>query len=134
MLRLAADRPDLRVVDDQHGCPTAARDIASALKVITMRMMADPGAPTGVYHFVNAGETSWAGLAREVFACSARTGGRSASVQGIPSSDYPTPARRPANSRMSCDKLTNDYGIVARPWQQAVEEIVSELNSERFAE
>ena len=131
MLRLAADRPSLRVVEDQHGCPTAARDIAAALKSITMRMIADPGAPTGVYHFVNAGETSWAGLARAIFACSARSGGPSATVEGIPSAGYPTTARRPANSRLCGDKLTRDYAIVPRPWQEAVDEIVSELIPER---
>ena len=133
MLRLAADRPVLRVVDDQHGCPTSARDIAAALKTITLRMIADADAPTGVYHFVNAGSTSWAGLAREVFALSAAASGPSATVEGIPSSDYPTPARRPANSRLATGKLTRDHGIVPRRWQEAVAEIVDELNAERAA-
>ena len=131
MLRLAADRPALRVVADQHGCPTSARDIAAALKTITLRMIADTEAPTGVYHFVNAGETSWAGLATEVFALSAAAGGPSATVEGIPSSDYPTPARRPTNSRLSTEKLTRDYRVAPRPWQDAVAEIVAELHTER---
>lgn len=133
MLRLAADLPVLRVVDDQHGCPTSARDIAAALKTITLRMIADAGAPTGVYHFVNAGETTWAGLASEIFAVSAAASGPSATVEGIPSSDYPTPARRPANSRLVTGKLTRDYGIAPRRWQEAVAEIVEELNAERAA-
>lgn len=133
MLRLAADRPTLRVVDDQHGCPTSARDIAEGLKSITLKMIADIDAPTGVYHFVNAGETSWAGLAQEIFALSAAAGGPSATVEGIPSADYPTPARRPSNSRLSTDKLTRDYAIAPRPWQAAVAEIVTELNAERAA-
>ena len=133
MLRLAAERPTLRVVDDQHGCPTSARDIADALKTITLKMIADTDAPTGVYHFVNAGETSWAGLAREVFALSAAAGGPSATVEGIPSADYPTPARRPSNSRLSTGKLTHDYAIAPRPWQAAVAEIIAELNAERAA-
>lgn len=131
MLRLAAERPGLRVVEDQNGCPTAARDIAAALKTISLNMIANSDAPTGVYHFVNAGETSWAGLARAIFASSDRTGGPSATVAGISSAEYPTPARRPANSRLCADKLTRDYAIVARPWQDAVDEIVSELNFER---
>lgn len=133
MLRIAADRPALRVVEDQHGCPSSARDIANALKAITLRLIADADAPTGVYHFVNAGETSWAGLAREIFALSAATGGPSATVQGIPSADYPTPARRPANSRLSSEKLTRDFGVEPRAWQAAVAEIVAELNAERTA-
>lgn len=133
MLRLAAERPDLRVVDDQHGCPTSARDIATALKTITLAMIADADAPTGVYHFVNDGQTTWAGLAREIFTLSAAAGGPFATVEGIPAADYPTPARRPSNSRLSTDKLTRDYAIASRPWQAAVAEIVSELNAERTA-
>jgi dTDP-4-dehydrorhamnose reductase len=131
MLRLAADRPGLRIVGDQHGCPTSARDIAAALKTITLTMIADVDAPTGVYQFVNAGETTWAGLASEIFALSAAAGGPSATVEAIASSDYPTPAKRPANSRLSTEKLTRDYGVAPRPWQAAIAEIVTELHAER---
>lgn len=127
MLRLAADRPALRVVDDQHGCPTSARDIADALKTIALRMIDDANAPTGIYHFVNAGSTTWAGLAREIMALSAARGGPSATVEGITTADYPTPARRPFNSRLDTSKITRDYGIAPRPWQDAVAEIVAEL-------
>jgi len=130
MLRLAADRPALRVVDDQTGSPTSARDIAQALADITLKMIADPEAPTGVYHFVNGGSTSWAGLAREIFARSAALGGPSAEVEGITTADYPTPARRPSNSRLSTFKITRDYGVAPRPWQDAVAEIVAELHQE----
>ena len=127
MLRLAADRPALRVVDDQHGCPTSARDIARALKVITLRMVEDDQAPTGVYHFVNAGSTSWAGLAREIMDLSGARGGPSARVEGITTADYPTPARRPSNSRLDTRLITRDYDIAPRPWKEAVGEIVAEL-------
>lgn len=131
MLRLAADRPLLRVVGDQHGCPTSARDIAKALATITLRMATDRDAPTGVYHFVNAGETTWAGLAREIFTRSAEAGGPAAEVEAILASEYPTPARRPANSRLSTDKLLRDYGVSPRPWQDAVAEVIDELQNER---
>lgn len=131
MLRLAADRPGLRVVGDQHGCPTSARDIAATLKTIALKMIADADAPTGVYHFVNAGETTWAELASEIFALSAATGGPSATVEAIPASEYPTPAERPTNSRLSTEKLTRDYGVTPRPWQAAVAEIVTDLQAER---
>lgn len=133
ILRLAVDRPGLRVVADQHGCPTSARDIAATLKTITLKMIADRDAPTGVYQFVNAGETTWAGLATEIFALSAAVGGPTANVEGIPSSEYPTPAKRPTNSRLSTEKLARDYGIVPRSWQAAVAEIVTELHFERTA-
>lgn len=129
MLRLAADRPVLRVVDDQHGCPTSAHDIAEALKTITLRMIDDEAAPRGVFHFVNAGDTTWAGLAREVFALSAARGGPSAEVEGITTAEYPTPARRPANSRLSTQKIQREYGIVPRPWGAAVSEIVDQLST-----
>ena len=133
MLRLAVDRHALRVVEDQHGCPTSARDIAETLQAIVLKMIAAPHAPTGVYHFVNAGETHWAGLAREIFALSAAAGGPSATVEGIPSIDYPTPARRPSNSRLSTEKLTRDYAIEPRSWQTAIAEIIIKLHAERAA-
>lgn len=127
MLQLARTRPTLQIVDDQQGCPTAARDIAEVLRTVTMRLVSDPQAPTGIFHFVNAGATTWAGLAREVFAHSARLGGPVADVAGISTSDYPTAAARPANSRLSTSKLANAYGLEARPWRTAVSEIVSDL-------
>ncbi len=130
MLRLAADQPFLRVVSDQQGSPTSARDIAAALKAITLKMIADPDAPTGLYHFVNAGETTWAGLADEIFALSAAVGGPFAEVHPIASYEYPTPARRPSNSRLSTRKLARDYGIRPRSWQTAVQEIIQELKAE----
>ncbi|QCQ97587.1 dTDP-4-dehydrorhamnose reductase [Brevundimonas sp. SGAir0440] len=131
MLRLAADRPGLRVVGDQHGCPTSARDIAQTLKTIALKMIVDADAPTGIYQFVNAGQTTWAGLAREIFVRSAGTGGPTAAVEAIPALEYSTPAKRPTNSRLSTAKLTRDYGVAPRPWQAAVDEIIHELHSER---
>lgn len=133
MLRLAADRPGLRVVGDQVGCPTSAQDIAATLKTLALRMISDPEAPTGVYHFVNAGETSWAGLAREIMTLSAAEGGPTATVEAITTADYPTPARRPANSRLSTSKLAGDYGIHPRSWRVAVAEITAELAVEKKA-
>jgi dTDP-4-dehydrorhamnose reductase len=128
MLRLAGERDTVRVVADQRGCPTSARDIADVLKTITLRMIAERNSPTGIYHFVNKGETTWAGLAEAVFEASAARGGPSARVEPITTADYPTPARRPANSRLSTAKLERDYGIAPRPWREAVEQIVGELN------
>ncbi len=127
MLRLGSERSRLRVVEDQLGCPTSARDIAETLRTITLQMMAAPDAASGIYHFVNAGETNWAGLAREIFALNAQAGGSSVAVEGISTADYPTQARRPANSRLSTAKLTRDYGIQPRAWQTALGEIMDEL-------
>ena len=127
MLRVGAANPKLRVVDDQHGCPTSATDIAEALKAITLRMIDDAAAPTGVFHFVNAGETSWCGLAREIFALSSAAGGVSAEVMPITTAEYPTPARRPANSRLDTSKISEAYGIHPRDWRAAVRDIIDEL-------
>jgi dTDP-4-dehydrorhamnose reductase len=127
MLRLAETRPELRVVDDQQGCPTSATDIAQALLTITRRLANDPQAPVGTYHFVNSGEATWCGLARAIFESAAERGSSTPTVEGITTADYPTPARRPANSRLDVAKLTRDYAIAPRPWQEAVEEIVETL-------
>lgn len=128
MLRLAVDRDTLSVVADQHGCPTSARDIAQALAAITLRMISDPAAPTGAYHLVNAGEASWCDLARAIFELSAGHGGQTAKVVPITTAEYPTPARRPSNSRLSTAKLSRDYQITPRPWREAVAEIIQDLN------
>ena len=127
MLRLAGERDALTVVNDQHGCPTSASDLAAALAVIAGRLAEDAGAPTGTFHCVNAGATTWAGFAEAIVAGSARRGGRSIPVTGIPTSAYPTPARRPANSRLSTDSLTAAYGIAPRPWQAALDDILDRL-------
>ena len=127
MLRLAGERDALTVVDDQHGCPTSAADLAAALATIAQRLARDPGAPTGTFHCVNAGDTTWRGFAEAIVAGAARRGGRSVPVKGIPTSAYPTPARRPANSRLSTDSLAAAYGIAPRPWQAALDDILDRL-------
>ncbi len=127
MLRLAAERDKLTVVDDQHGCPTSATDLAAALATIALRLAQDEAAPTGTFHFVNDGATTWCGFARAIVEGSAKRGGRSIPVEGIPTSAYPTPARRPANSRLSTQSLTDAYGIAPRPWGEALDDILDRL-------
>ena len=127
MLRIGASNPTLRVVDDQVGCPTSATDIAEALRTIALDMIDDAYAPTGVFHFVNAGEASWCGLAREIFALSKAAGGAASEVAAITTADYPTPAKRPANSRLATTKIAEHYGIHPRDWRLAVRDIMDEL-------
>lgn len=127
MLRAGTERRALKVVDDQRGSPTSAADLAAVLATIAMRLSDDATAPVGTYHFSNAGEVSWCGFAREVFRQSEGFGGPSASVEGITTSDYPTPARRPANSLLSHAAIMRDYGIRPRPWQDALGDILHEL-------
>ncbi|WP_309091624.1 dTDP-4-dehydrorhamnose reductase [Phenylobacterium sp.] len=128
MLRLAGEREIVRVVDDQRGRPTSAIDLAGALAAMALRLVQDSGAPTGIYHLANEGETTWAGLAEEIFACSAAVGGASAKVEPIPTRAYPTPAARPMNSRLDTAKVERDFGIKLRSWRPAVREIVAALN------
>ncbi len=127
MLRVGSTRDTLRVVEDQHGSPTSADDLAAALLSIATRLADDPQAPTGTFHFSNAGATTWAGFAREIFHQSKRRGGPSPQVEGIATSDYPTPARRPANSLLGHDAIRAAYGISPRPWEDALGDILDQL-------
>jgi dTDP-4-dehydrorhamnose reductase len=133
MLRLAGERPELRVVADQHGCPTSAADIAAALQTIALAHLADPAAPRGTYHFVNAGSTTWHGLTEAIMAASAAHGGPHVPVITNGSDEYPQKARRPGNSGLDTSRLTQDFGIRPRPWQTIVSEIVAELHTAQQA-
>lgn len=130
MLRLARERDVLRVVEDQRGCPTSASDLASALAQMALRAARDTSTKAGIYHLANSGETTWAGLAEEILACSAASGGPSATVERIVTADYPTLAARPMNSRLDTRKIEIDFGIKLRSWRTAVREIVAGLNGE----
>ena len=121
MLRLGAERPELRVVKDQIGCPSSANDIAAAL----LHVAAHLAGRSGTWHFVNAGETSWHGLAEHIFAETARRGLPTPALTPITTADYPTPARRPANSRLSTAALERDFAIKPRLWQDAIDAILA---------
>jgi dTDP-4-dehydrorhamnose reductase len=127
MLRLGAERPLLRIVNDQRGCPTTADEIAAAVRIVTDRLIEDPGAPTGTYHFVCQGEATWFELAKAVFAVAERNGGPSPELQPISTEDYPTPAARPRNSVLDTAKIAQDYGIAPSPWFRAVRNVVQQL-------
>jgi len=122
MLRLSETRDQLTLVGDQIGGPTPARAIAAALLSMAEQMQA--GRPSrGIYHFAGQPATSWAAFAREVF----RQAGRSTEVSDIPTSDYPTPAARPLNSRLDCAGLETDFGIKAPVWTQGLAEVLKDL-------
>lgn len=127
MLRLAVERRSLRVVDDQIGTPTLAGDLAQAAAAIATRLADDAGAPGGIHHFVNGAAASWAELARALFALSCARGGPSAEVEPIGSADWPTPARRPANSQLSTQSLTDAFGITPRPWRDGLPDLLDML-------
>lgn len=122
MLRLGATRDRLRVVADQVGAPTPARDIAAACLSIAEQLAADPG-KTGTYHFAGTPDTSWAGFARAIFAAARMA----VTVEDIPSSDYPTPARRPLNSRLDCRATAAAFPILKPDWRKALTGILAEI-------
>ena len=127
MLRLASASDTVRVVDDQVGNPTSAADLAASIATITVRLAESKDTPSSTFHFSNAGAASWAIFAREIFRQSAARGGPFANVTGISTSDYPTPARRPANSMLSHTAIGAAYGIAPRSWQSALSDILDEL-------
>jgi dTDP-4-dehydrorhamnose reductase len=128
MLRLGSEREELRVVADQIGTPTSAHDLAQALATIMTELSVDRVRSSGTWHCTNAGEASWYGLATQIFASAARRGMKVPSrVQAITTAEYPTPARRPADSRLSTSAIARDFGIVLRPWQDAIDDIVGLL-------
>lgn len=122
MLRLAAGRDVVRVVADQYGTPTYAPDIAEAVLAVCRTIATNPDSADwrGVFHLTNGGATTWAGFAAEVFAQSAARGGPSARVEPITTADYPTPARRPANSRLNTDRFTRTFGHRLTDWSDSV--------------
>ncbi len=131
MLRLAKERGEVSVVDDQVGCPTSAFDIADAILQIS-NIVLEPGAapPFGTYHFTADGEASWADVAAEIFAVHEARTGCKIRLNRIPSSDYPTPAARPLNSRLDTRKITDSLGITPRPWREGVRDTVNRLMDE----
>jgi dTDP-4-dehydrorhamnose reductase len=127
MLRLAREHDSVRVVGDQFGNPTSARDLAEAIKSVLLGMCSENATDGGTFHFCNAGATSWAMFAEEIFRQSALLGGPCARVDPIATSDYPTAAERPKNSRLDCSRISEVYGLQPRPWQVAMNEILTEL-------
>jgi dTDP-4-dehydrorhamnose reductase len=150
MLRLAAERDELKVIDDQVGAPTGAELIAdvTALCLRSVLREAGPvserehgnagqaaGARSGVYHLVASGETSWHGYARFMIDM-ARAAGlplRVAhdAIRAVSSSEFPTPAKRPLNSRLSTARLQEDFGLVLPDWKVGATRLFDELNAAR---
>lgn len=124
MRRLGAERERLTIVADQVGGPTPAADIAAAVLEMARAMAAD-GTKGGIYHFAGAPDVSWAGFARAIFDRS----DLSPEVVDIPTSDYPTPARRPLNSRLDCAAITRDFGIPRPDWRDGLDRVIKELSA-----
>lgn len=128
MLRLAETHDRVGVVADQIGNPTSALDIADVLIAVAENLLgsADP-ALRGIFNMTGAGEATWADFAEEIFHVSATLGGPSATVDRIPTSAYPTSARRPKNSRLDCGRIERMHGVCLSDWRVATEAVVRRL-------
>lgn len=130
MLRVAGGRDEVSVVADQLGNPTSALDIADGVLAVAANLVADRDpALRGVFHMTASGEASWADFANAIFKESAERGGPSASVRPITTADYPTPATRPANSRLDCSRISKVHGVALPEWQGALATVIERLQS-----
>jgi dTDP-4-dehydrorhamnose reductase len=126
VLKLAGERESISIVADQRGCPTATADLAEAVFVVAPRLVKGD-APWGTYHFAGDGVTTWYGFAQEIVDQQALLTGRGPKVVPITSADYPTRARRPANSQLDSSKFEATFQFQAKPWQQRVHDVVGSL-------
>ncbi|MDQ6868211.1 MAG: dTDP-4-dehydrorhamnose reductase [Pseudomonadota bacterium] len=133
VLRLARERAELRIVADQHGCPTATQDLAEAVFAIDRALARGIGAP-GTFHFAGDGATTWHGFASAIVEAQAPATGRRPKVSAIATADYPTAARRPANSELNSSLFASVFGYRARDWQTRARETVEMLRKETRAE
>jgi dTDP-4-dehydrorhamnose reductase len=122
MLRLASERPELRIVSDQRGAPTAARDIANAIVVIANAIAAG-NAASGTFHFTSSRPTTWYDFARTIFDLS----GREISLVPITTAEYTTAAQRPMNSVLYCGWIARDYAIPQPSWRKALADVLAEM-------
>jgi dTDP-4-dehydrorhamnose reductase len=130
MLRLAAERERLTVIDDQHGAPTGA-DLIADVTAHAIRQALQKPALSGLYHLVASGETSWHGYASHVIT-QARCvrpdlALRVNEIAPVPTASFPTPAQRPRNSRLHTGKLQQAFGLVLPPWQAGVNRLLTEI-------
>ena len=128
MLSLAGERDAVNVVSDQRGNPTSALDIADGILQLAVNLSDDNNpALRGIFHMTAAGEASWAEFAEAVFLISAEAGGPSAAVNHITTADYPTAAKRPANSALNSSKIGQLHGVRLPEWQLSLRRVVTQL-------
>ena len=126
MQRLMQEKPELRIVADQIGAPTWAGTIAQSTLALIERWQRDEAAPWGTYHLSAQGETSWFGFAQAIGEALRKQGKTCAELLPIPSSEYPTPATRPLNSRLDCSRLQHEWGVRQPDWRTALHECLAE--------
>jgi dTDP-4-dehydrorhamnose reductase len=130
MLALGAQRPELRVVADQRGCPTAAPDLADAIAALLARLRETGWRPEyrGLFHAAGEGETTWHGFAEAIFEAAAPFGGPRPKVVPIATAEYPTKAARPADGRLDCARLARVFGVRLPHWREGLARVVRALH------
>jgi len=126
MQRLLQEKPHMRIVADQIGAPTWAGTIATSTRALIERWQAGEAGPWGIYHLTAQGETSWHGFAEAIGEHLRAQGKPCAELEAIPSSAYPTPAKRPLNSRLDCSRLQQQWHVSQPQWQDALRECLAE--------
>lgn len=126
MLRLGAERDEVSVVADQIGTPTSADDLAAACIALTARQLDGASDAFGVFHYAGREEATWADFAEAIFNGAQKRGRRAVGVKRITTAGYPTPAKRPANSRLDTSKIEG-LGVRVRPWHEALNDCLDRL-------
>ncbi|MBN0980803.1 dTDP-4-dehydrorhamnose reductase [Pseudomonas hygromyciniae] len=126
MQRLLQEKPQMRIVADQIGAPTWAGTIANSTRALIERWQAGQAGDWGVYHLTAQGETSWFGFAQAIGEHLLAEGKACAALEGIPASDYPTPAKRPLNSRLDCSRLQQQWQVGQPQWREALRECLAQ--------
>jgi dTDP-4-dehydrorhamnose reductase len=130
MLRLGREREVIQVVDDQYGCPTYAADLAETILRIAAQFLQGGQVHWGTYHYCGKGVTSWHGFAEEIFRLASEYESLMVKrVEPISTSEYPTPAKRPANSILDCSVLEKTFGIHPQPWVESLAHMLEVLFS-----
>ena len=125
MLRLGKERPELSIVSDQRGCPTSASSIAETLILIAHRYLEGKSVSWGTYHYANQPVTTRYEFARSIFAMASSIDNRPIPrLNPIPTSEYPTPARRPLNSELNCREIENEFGIICPDWHDELVKVL----------
>lgn len=128
MLRLGSEKEVVRVIDDQHGCPTYAGDLAEAILSIARDILERKEIHWGTYHYCGKGETTWYGFAERIFQVARRHRPFPLRcVEAITTEQYPTPAKRPRNSVLDCARIKEVFGIEQRPWEESLERAIPAL-------
>jgi dTDP-4-dehydrorhamnose reductase len=130
ILRLASERDRLTIVADQRGCPTAAQDVANACLSLALRCASSPdSSPYGLYHFAGGGEATWHEFAKAIVELARLPD--PIEIVPIGTDDYPTPAKRPLDSRLDCGALDRDFRIKPRPWREALKDTLDRLSASK---